>query len=144
MHLFKHSRKSKLLVKKNLIKVNKITIEQHSLDHCSDVTYITKTRYYCWASLLDECTFCITFSFKAEGYTESTLIHMGCPAVIFRLDNNLPVLWDFCLSCTMYYSSNIKQSFRNIMNCKKNQCNMCSTKNKTSIYMSKAELPDPL
>ena len=36
---------------------------------------------------VDECTFCITFSFKAEGYTglESTLNHKGCLVVIFRL-----------------------------------------------------------
>ena len=38
--------------------------------------------YYCWTSPVDECTFCITFSL---GYTESTLIHRWCPAVISRL-----------------------------------------------------------
>ena len=37
---------------------------------------------------MDECTFCITVSFKAEGYTESTLIHRGCPAVIFRIESS--------------------------------------------------------
>ena len=36
-----------------------------------------KPRYHCRSSPVDECTFCITFSFKAEGYTESTLIHRG-------------------------------------------------------------------
>ena len=39
---------------------------------------------YCRTSPVDECTFCITFSFKAEGCTESTLIHKGCPVVISR------------------------------------------------------------
>ena len=34
---------------------------------------------------MDECTFCITFGFKAEGYTESTLIHRGCPALISKI-----------------------------------------------------------
>ena len=34
----------------------------------------------------DECTFCITFSFKTECYAESTLIHRGCLTVISRLD----------------------------------------------------------
>ena len=34
---------------------------------------------------VDECTFCITFSFTAESYTETT--HpQGCPTVIFRLE----------------------------------------------------------
>ena len=40
-------------------------------------------EYYNQTSTVDECTFCITFSFKAEGYTESALIHSGCLAVIF-------------------------------------------------------------
>ena len=48
--------------------------------------YTFKPGYYCRTSPVDECTFCITFSFKAEGYTESTLIHRGCMAVISGLD----------------------------------------------------------
>ena len=39
--------------------------------------------HYCWTSPVDECNFCITFSFKT---TEGTLTHRGCPAVIFSLD----------------------------------------------------------
>ena len=50
---------------------------------------------------MDECTFCITFSFTAEGYTESTLIHRGCPAVISRLD-----------TCILQSASTLKLSVR--------------------------------
>ena len=47
------------------------------------LTEVNKPGYYCWTFNLDECTFCITFSFK--GYTESTLTHRGCPEIISRL-----------------------------------------------------------
>ena len=40
-------------------------------------------KIICKGSLVDECTFCL--SCKAEGYTESTLIHKGCTKLICRL-----------------------------------------------------------
>ena len=48
-------------------------------------TVVCKPEYCCWTSPVDECTFCITISFKGEGYTENTLIHRWA-AVISRLN----------------------------------------------------------
>ena len=39
-----------------------------------DTRLKNKPGYYCRTSPVDECSFCITFSFTAEGYTESTLM----------------------------------------------------------------------
>ena len=49
--------------------------------------YMTKLGYYYQTSPVGECTFCITFIFKAEDYTERALIHRGCLAVISWLEN---------------------------------------------------------
>ena len=46
---------------------------------------VCKLGYYCQTFPVDECTYCITFRFKAEGYTEGILIHRRCLALIFRL-----------------------------------------------------------
>ena len=53
---------------------------------------------------VDECTFCITFSFKAEGYTESTLIHRGCLATMSRLvlSNSVPYIPVY-MDCVLPY-----------------------------------------
>ena len=55
------------------------------------ITKGSNPGYYCQTPHVDECTFCITFSFKAEGYTESTLTHRGCPAVISKAWEELAI-----------------------------------------------------
>ena len=68
-------------------KINMIAIYVQAWILLSDIPcgWVYKPEYYCQTSPVDKCTFCITFSFKSDGYTESTLIHRGCPAVMFRL-----------------------------------------------------------
>ena len=46
---------------------------------------------------VDDCTFCLTFSFKAEGYTENTLIHYSSLIYYYR---TFPV--DECTSFRKY------------------------------------------
>ena len=73
-----------------------------------EIIYVPSfAEHYCRTSPVDECTFCITFSFKAEDYTESTLIHRGCLVVIFRfglLALSLCILYSpFFLSCALTF-----------------------------------------